>query len=323
LVALDLHSNLAKYKTQIDAVNFPCFKVRLDNPVNLEIKQTFETFLRGFGQIMLQESSIAGILFLVGIGLNSLTMLLGGVLASISGIVTARLLNYDKASINRGLFGFNSALVGTMIFFQLAPSALTFGCIIIGGVLSSIITHLMHHHMPRFPAFTAPFVITGWVIILLADLFEISTVGPQTLILDDDAFFATLRGIGQIMFQEYWLTGALFLTGVYMHSKIAAIGALSGSILGIAVGRIFGFPDDLVAIGIYSFNASLVGIALVDYYGKNIFPTVMGILISILLSRAFDFLPLPGLTAPFVLSCWIIIGFTRTNVFSKTTGLDN
>jgi len=259
---------------------------------------------------MLQESSIAGIFFLVGIGLNSPIMLLGGVLASISGILTAYFLNYDKVSISRGLFGYNSALVGIMIFFQLAPSALTFGCVIIGGAFSSIITQQMHQHMPKFPAYTAPFVIAGWAIFLLANLFEISTVQPQSLILEDGDFFAALRGIGQVMFQQYWLTGAIILTGIYMHSKIAAIGALSGSILGVATGQIFGFPNDLIAMGIYSFNASLVGIALVGYYGKNILPAVIGALISILLTRSFDFLPLPGLTAPFVLSCWIIIGFS-------------
>ena len=71
-----------------------------------------DTLLRGVGQVMLQNNPITGLLFLVGIFLNSyedgLTALLGLVVAT----VAAYLLGADRTLISNGLFGFNGVLTG-------------------------------------------------------------------------------------------------------------------------------------------------------------------------------------------------------------------
>ena len=54
------------------------------------------TILKGLGQIMLQENSVTGLLFLIGIFYGSIIMGLAALLATICGTVTAYLLKYDK-----------------------------------------------------------------------------------------------------------------------------------------------------------------------------------------------------------------------------------
>lgn len=79
------------------------------------------TLLKGIGQIMLQENSLTGLLFLIGIFYGSIIMGLAALLAAICGTVTAYLLKYDKTEITQGLYGFSAALVGVAAMLFLKP----------------------------------------------------------------------------------------------------------------------------------------------------------------------------------------------------------
>ena len=71
------------------------------------------SYLRGFGQIMLQESQWTGALFVVGILVNSKLMLVGALLGALTGMVSANFLKLgSEDELFRGYFGFNGALVG-------------------------------------------------------------------------------------------------------------------------------------------------------------------------------------------------------------------
>jgi urea transporter len=98
----------------------------------------------------------------------------------------------------------------------------------------------------------------------------------------------------------------VFVLGLFVHSKNAATWAMIGSGVGLLIGRSFGFPDDLVFLGSYGFNGSLVGIALSSRFGKEVFPILLGILLSVLLARTFELTTLPALTAPFVIATWAV-----------------
>ncbi|HPB58408.1 MAG TPA: urea transporter, partial [Bacteroidales bacterium] len=85
-----------------------------------QIKSGINVILKGLGQIMLQENSITGLLFLIGIFYGSPLMGLAALLAVICGTSTAYLLKYDKKEIHQGLYGFSAALVGvaTLLFLK-------------------------------------------------------------------------------------------------------------------------------------------------------------------------------------------------------------
>lgn len=260
---------------------------------------------------MLQQSAVTGFLFMIGIGLNSPTMLLGGIVATLSGLAAARLLRYDPDSIHRGLYGFNAALVGIAVLFFMPINALLVGWLICGGVLSTLIMHFMLMRLPAIPPFTAPFIISTWLIFALANVLGITLSFPPFPPVAAGDFFSVMRGVGQVMFQDYWLSGLVVVVGLFAHSRNAGVWAIIGSGSGMLIARSFGFSEELVLMGIYGFNASLVAIALSEHFGENVFPVFLGIIACVLLLTGFEWVGLPALTAPFVLASWLVLGLFR------------
>ncbi|KGJ89449.1 urea transporter [Thalassotalea sp. ND16A] len=286
--------------------------------MNIPYNQVTKSFLHSFGQIMLQGNMLTGLLFLIGIGLNSPLMLLGASIATLAGLVCAKLLQYDLDSFQNGLYGFNAALVGIAVFFFLPPSVFSLALVISGGVLATVVMHFMQLKLSVFSAYTAPFVISTWLILTVVNIAGIDrlTVPLATTTIGD--FYSVLRGVGQVMFQDYWLSGVVFIAGILLHSFKAATWAVIGSGLGMLTARIFSFSEDLLLVGSYGFNACLVAIALSAHFEQKRWPVLYGIVLSgivlsVLLTRFFEFMPLPALTAPFVLSSWLVILLVRIN----------
>ncbi len=121
--------------------------------------------LQGLGQIMLQEDSVTGLLFLIGIFYGSITMGLAALLAAICGTATAYLLKYDKSEITQCLYGFSAALVGVAAMLFLKPLFWTWVVIVIGSALAAILQHFFIKR--KIPAFTFPFVLATWITLFL------------------------------------------------------------------------------------------------------------------------------------------------------------
>ena len=258
---------------------------------------------------MLQKNAAMGFLFIVGIGVNSPIMLFGGIVATLSGLIAARLFQYDSNSIHDGAYGFNAALVGLAIPYFMPVNIVSFGWLIWGGLFSTIVMHFMLTRIPSVPPFTAPFVISTWLILVFSEAvgIDLSTAPSTSAVIGD--LYSVLQGVGQVMFQENWLTGVIFLGGLFFYSRSAGSWAIIGSGLGVLIAHIFNCPEESILSGIYGFNASLIAIALSQHFDESIFPILLGAIISVLLVIAFEWIAFPSLTAPFVLGSWTILGF--------------
>lgn len=78
--------------------------------------------LRGVGQIMLQNNAATGLLFFLGLAINSSLMAGAALFGAVCGTGFAQLMKYPKAEIEQGLYGFNSALVAILplLYFSLS-----------------------------------------------------------------------------------------------------------------------------------------------------------------------------------------------------------
>ena len=76
-----------------------------------------DTVLRGSGQVMFQNNSYAGLLFLFGIACNSLVLASAALLGTISSTLAALALGADRQMVRSGMFGFNGGLVGIALAF--------------------------------------------------------------------------------------------------------------------------------------------------------------------------------------------------------------
>lgn len=124
-------------------------------------------------------------------------------------------------------------------------------------------------------------------------------------------WLAPLTGLGQIMFQDSPWTGAFFLTGIAIVSPVTAAGAALGSLVGTLAAMLLKYDEKEIRDGIYGFNASLVGIALIFRYQPHFLTFVLvivGAAVSTTLTREMRRrVPFPTYTTPFIVTTWVAL----------------
>lgn len=267
--------------------------------------------LRGIGQIMLQDNSLTGALFLIGIFINSPIMALGTVVGTLVSTYTAVLLKYKKDDIDHGLYGFNGALVGIsmLVFFE---STLILW---VGIVLLSILSTLFMNQFLRrnLPAFTFPFVLLVWIaLFFFHQVVPTEAPSEEALagLIDDKVEFNLTGfgfGFGEVIFQGSLISGLIFLVAVFVGRPISALYGLAGAFLATLMAVLFIGKFDAVQQGWFTFNAVLVAIALGgDKKTDGIF-VVLGVAIAVLIESLMMARGLIFLTFPFIAAAWIVL----------------
>lgn len=118
-----------------------------------------------------------------------------------------------------------------------------------------------------------------------------------------------LRGIGQVMFQNNIYSGALFLSGIFYNSWLLGLGALFGTIISTVAAHVLGYAKEDIRNGLYGFNGTLTGIAVLLFFEVNVITIIafiIGAVLSTLLMNSLKRI-IPPFTAPFVLATWFVI----------------
>ncbi|MDE3225232.1 MAG: urea transporter [Nitrospirota bacterium] len=132
-----------------------------------------------------------------------------------------------------------------------------------------------------------------------------------------------LRGIGQVVFQNNPISGAVILAAIFYNSRIYGTVCLLGTVIGTLTAMGFKADRGMVKDGLFGFNGALIALALVAFTSRDFahgnwpnWHLWSYILISAsftsVLVPAFGALlgphKVPGLTMPFVLSGWWFLG---------------
>ncbi len=124
-------------------------------------------------------------------------------------------------------------------------------------------------------------------------------------------FKHTMSGIAQVIVQPCSLSGLIILTGIAVHSWKMALGAFFGAVIGTASAKILNFDKKDIALGIFGYNATLIGIANIYIFQTTITSLIVFILSCVLSVFVTQWIPkylkLPAFTAPFVFITWFII----------------
>ncbi len=134
------------------------------------------------------------------------------------------------------------------------------------------------------------------------------------------AFPRTLcRGVGQVMFQDNFWTGILFLAGIFWGAYEEGIGIVAwGALIGVVVSTLTGYllhlPDQRGSQGLWGFNGVLVGCALPTFLGNTIWMWLALVICSAMttwvrtgLDNVMSKWNVSSLTFPFVLSTWFFL----------------
>ncbi len=239
-------------------------------------------------------------------------------LARQSATATAQVLKFAESDRLAGIYGFNSALVGiaTLFFFQ--PGVLSIGLLVVGSIVAAPVTRLMRGYL-AFPTYTTPFIVTTWALYFLGlklGAVQVQSTGPPVV-----AGFAeaVAHGIGQVMFQGSVWTAIFFVVGIAINDWEHALWVVVASTIGMLVGIYHHeSSDEVAALGLYGYNATLAAVALF-LWRRSLIPPLLGILLSVPLIEIFPMVGLPALTAPFVLATWIVLalGWLEVRLFAR------
>jgi urea transporter len=159
--------------------------------------------LRGIGQIMLQENSLTGLFFTIGLFMGSLSMGIAVLFAALTGTLTARFLKYDQKEITMGLYGFSPALVGVALIFLFKNELLIWICIFLGSIAAAVIQHFFIQK--KIAVFTFPFILVTWILVTL--LHQFTNISPSDAFMNVpdlsniDSFTSETNGFGEVIFQ--------------------------------------------------------------------------------------------------------------------------
>ncbi|WP_350615228.1 urea transporter [Pseudomonas sp. HY7a-MNA-CIBAN-0227] len=262
-----------------------------------------EALLNGFSQIFLQRHPLCGLLCLLAILSGAPSLLGGALLGGVAGLLTAQRRGYPKAERQAGLYSYNGVLLGLLISQHFVWSALLPPLILACGGLSAILTRqwLKRAANPDdLPAYTAPFVGLGWLLL--------GTTAPTTVAWSEPDTWALLSapftGLAQIILLDQPLAGLLILLGLLLANRRVALWALIGASAGVVLALLLDESASAL-LGLHSYNPALAALALSQQRRQPWLP-LMGILLAIVLTPGFAALNLPPLTAPFILACWLV-----------------
>lgn len=302
------------------------------------MKKTAMALLSGPAQIMFQPSATTGVLFLAGILWGAVTsghveVALGAVVGLVVSTLTGYILGLPHDEGEVGLWGFNGTLMGIAILTFLRSSPETWVALVLSSAMTTWVRTGLNNISSAhgINSLTFPFVLCSWLFLassrIFAGLDGVALSHPMlpAIHLSDwaaamptsvwEAVEWPLRGIGQILLQDSWVSGALFLVGLLVSSPRAALWAFIGSAIGTYGAIWMGGSTVAVESGLYGFSPALTAIAL----GAIFYPAspgstlwaLLGTLATIFVQGATNIflepLGLPALTAPFCLTTWLFL----------------
>lgn len=253
--------------------------------------------------MLFQPSARTGFVFLVLVlsqSTESLAMCLAGALGS---TLCAYVLERPGKAYFDGEGGFNGGLLGLALSVFYEPG-IALPLAFAGGALTGLVRVALNRVLP-VPSFTAPFVLVGWLIFMLDGFLGLVPGGPQPSA--EHPAYALLTNASQVLFLLDHRVGALVFVAVLLHSRTAALWVLLASAAAWLATDMFDMPAGMTAAGLLGYNGMILAAAL-QQRGTPVLLATGGVFLTVVLSwLAFD-AGLTPLSAPFVLSAWLVIG---------------
>lgn len=260
----------------------------------MQISNDIKLFLKGipnsYSQVFFSDQKLfAGILILVTF--FDLYAGLLGFLAVITTNLTGFLLGFDKKIISKGVFGFNSLLVGLGLGVYFKPDLLLIVVIILSAILTLLIATTLQGVIGKYalPFLSIPFLLSIWIMTLATRDFtalgisergiytfnDLYTIGGGTLVRLYEwwnqiqiprSVRIYLISLGAILFQYNVLSGILLATGLFLYSRISFSLSLIGFYTAYLFYEVIGANISELSYSYIGFNYILTSIAIGGFF---------------------------------------------------------
>lgn len=255
-----------------------------------------------------------------------------GLLSVLVTNATGFLLGFDKKVISKGVFGFNSLLVGLGLGIYFQPDLYLILVIILGAILTLLIAVSLQGVIGKYtlPFLSVPFLLSIWVMTLATREFtalgisergiytfnDLYTIGGDALVKVYDwwnqlTLPRSLRmyfiSLGAILFQFNLLSGMVLALGMLLFSRISFALSLIGFYMAYLFYELIGADISELSYSYIGFNYILTSIAVGGFFiipSKRSYLWVILLIpivamITISLSRIFTLFSLPIYSLPF------------------------
>ena len=270
---------------------------------------------RGVGQIVFQGNALTGCFFLAGLALGDPYIALGGFFGSLFGTCLAGEVWKEDQPWSIGLDGFNPALVGMAVPFRflMTPGA---WLMLLAGALGTTLLARWLRRLP-FPVYTSAFILATWVLFAIGPALglEVRPAGGPVETAQPGGVVGLrgeiLAGLSEIMLEGGALPGALILAGIALSDWRHAVMAVTGALSGTLVAHYCQYPQGGIALGLFGYNSALAALAVFLWRPGLLAPLLAALIAAVVTVSFPDAVRLATLTAPFVLTVWLLMALVR------------
>ena len=296
-----------------------------------DIKLFIRSVPNSYGQVFFSDQLLFSFILML-ITFFDLYAGLMGLLSVIVTNLTGFLLGFDRRNIARGVFGFNSLLVGLGLGIYFKPDLLLIVVVIMAAILTLLIAVSLQGVIGKYalPFLSVPFLLAIWIMTLATREFtalgisergiytfnDLYTIGGDLLVRvyewwNNVDLARSLRiyflSLAAILFQFNLLSGILLATGLLLFSRIAFSLSLIGFYTAFLFYELIGANISEVSYSYIGFNYILTSIAVGGFFivpsKRSYFWVVLLIpivaMITISLSRVLAVFSLPVYSLPF------------------------
>lgn len=262
--------------------------------MNLKLTSVFPSFLssilNSYTQIFFSNSKVFSVI-LAGITFFDVWAGVSGVIAVMTTNVMAYLIGFNRSSIKKGYYGFNSLLVGLGLGVYYQPGTEFFIVLIFASLLTLFFTLWVEGVVGKYglPFLSLSFLGATWMVSIASRQFaalhvsergiymtnEMFILGGQQMVssynwLTDLGIHESVRlyftSLGAILFQYHLFAGILIAIGLLIYSRIAFILSLVGFFSAYAYYNFIGANIHELSYSYIGFNFILTSIAIGGFF---------------------------------------------------------
>ncbi len=298
-------------------------------------REFLDTLLRGWAAAVFWEHPAVGLGVALLVFLNPWA---GGtaLLASTVAIVVAMRLRTPPHLLKTGLYGLNGALVGLVATWYVPSHPVLLVAVAGAAALSVPLTSFWMNRVSaatQIPVLTVPFLAVSWLLFAALRSLEPAlsssfyyqfgwTVSLEGYVWGhipwDIVLF--LRSLSWLLFQDSAILGAAVFTLLLWRSRVGALLAFSGYLVGLSIAAGLGAQAGLKML--VGFNSALIAVCLASFYLRLTSPAILysllgagvGSLVALGLSPLLARAHLPLLNAPFLLVTIMFVSLAGSRV---------
>ncbi len=316
-----------------------------------DIKLFLRAIPNSYGQVFFSDQRLFAVILMV-ITFFDLNAGALGLLSVVTTNLVGFLLGFDRKVISKGVFGFNSLLVGLGLGIYFKPDIHLILVIIIAAILTLLIAVTLQGVIGKYalPYLSIPFLISIWIMTLSTREFEALGISERGIYTFNDLYIIggdplvriyewwnelqlprSLRiyfiSLGAILFQYNLLSGIILSIGLLLFSRISFTLSLVGFYTAFLFYEVIGANISELSYSYIGFNYILTAIAVGGFF---IIPSTRSYLwvlvlipivamITITLSRIFTLFSLPIYSLPFNLVVLLFLYALKFRIRDSTT----